>query len=221
MYFMNRESYEENNKLLIQFEESVDKFLTEMAVRKPEEFINLYNEIMMIDNVSEVIQYNEAMNILEGVVKDTVKSVNGTASRVDKKVNEKYFNLVDKVKRSIVDNTRENIINQRIKITTIIKAAIGFGLAWAINPAIAVLGAFIGKAIKKGLTQREKNLILADLKRELEICEEKIKDADASGDRKKKYELMRLRNELKRNIEKVRYGRLAGVVGAADVSSNN
>ena len=44
-----------------------------------------------------------------------------------------------------------------------------------------------------------------ELKNELEIVEEKLRDAESSGDRKAKYNLIRIRQKMKSEIERIRY----------------
>ena len=48
--------------------------------------------------------------------------------------------------------------------------------------------------------------MLSELIQELEILDEKIKDADSDNDRKKKYQYMRLRNQMKKTIAVLRAG---------------
>ena len=52
-------------------------------------------------------------------------------------------------------------------------------------------------------TFRIRNEMIGELKAELEIIEEKIRDADHAGDRAAKYKLMRFRNELKKKLIRV------------------
>ena len=52
-------------------------------------------------------------------------------------------------------------------------------------------------------TFRIRNEMIGELKAELEIIEEKIRDADHVGDRAAKYKLMRFRNELKKKLIRV------------------
>ena len=44
-----------------------------------------------------------------------------------------------------------------------------------------------------------------NLKNELEIVNEKIEDAKSENDKKAKYELMRIRNKLVKDIERIEY----------------
>ena len=101
---------------------------------------------------------------------------------------------------------RKEILTGKIKFSTILKHAVAFGTAAYVSPVIAALGAVIWLARRHLLKKRQKDLLLKDLKTELEIIEEKIEDAKQDGDKVKKYQYIRLRNEVKRSIEKLRYG---------------
>ena len=45
--------------------------------------------------------------------------------------------------------------------------------------------------------------MIGEIKQEIEIIQEKIKDADAAGDKAAKYKLMRLKNELQKKLLRV------------------
>ncbi|MEI2419563.1 hypothetical protein V6O07_04760, partial [Arthrospira platensis SPKY2] len=94
-----------------------------------------------------------------------------------------------------------------IKLSKIIKSAVAVGAAWAINPAIGAVTAIAGFAVSKKMDAREKDRLISEIKEELLIVEEKIKDADSNGDKKQKYQLIRLKNSLERSIKRIQYGR--------------
>lgn len=58
--------------------------------------------------------------------------------------------------------------------------------------------------ISKRAKEFERKKLLSELKRELEIVDEKIKDADGSGDREKKYQLMRVKHKLETDIDRIK-----------------
>ena len=71
--------------------------------------------------------------------------------------------------------------------------------------AIVAIGILVGVAIDKKIDAKHRRRILNDLKAELEIVNEKIEDAKSENDRKAKYELMRIRNKLINDIERIEY----------------
>ena len=85
-----------------------------------------------------------------------------------------------------------------------ISKAAGIGLAWAISPTLAAITFAVNFVLYKKKDVKERILLLRTLKREREIVEEKIKDADSLSDRKQKYELMRLKSKLDTDIDKIK-----------------
>ena len=51
---------------------------------------------------------------------------------------------------------------------------------------------------------RIRNELVRELETELSVCEEKINDANAKGDEREKYRLMRIRDRLKTEITRVK-----------------
>lgn len=115
-------------------------------------------------------------------------------------------NSVNKVKQSYRNDMRDEIIEDktRIKLSRIIRKAITAPVGIVAAPAIKAISAITGKAINSP-KEKERRLILRELEEELEIVEEKIEDSRGDSDKEKKYQLMRIRNQLKRDIERIRF----------------
>ena len=137
--------------------------------------------------------------VQEGVT-DTIKTADKRASD---KIDSASKGVVETIKQITVGDTQEEIINNKTKVSSVVKKAITLGTGWVIAPTITLLGAFTYAILRKKLKKEEKQKILADLKLELELCETKIQDAESAGEKEKKYQLIRLRNELKRSIHKI------------------
>lgn len=197
MYFYNKHEYELYNEDHRKLSESLDLLFEKYIEKDIYGFINFYNECMFIDENYDSI-------ISEGKLRQIADKTKVANKKVDDKVDSSFQPIINSVKRSIIGQTREEIIQNNVKVSKIIRRCLVTGGLWMINPAIALLKIFITKALRQKLKTEEREKILADLKRELAICEEKIRDADSSGDKSKKYELMRLKNELERSIQRVR-----------------
>lgn len=115
-------------------------------------------------------------------------------------------NSVNAVKQSYRNDMRDEIIEDktRIKLSRIIRKAITAPVAIVAAPAIKAISAITGKAIHSP-KEKERLLILRELEEELEIVEEKIEDSRGDSDKEKKYQLMRIRNQLKRDIARIRF----------------
>lgn len=185
--------------------------MNEITINSYIEKINLYAEEVVTlirkyddeDFLSEDFLTENGSRV--AIAKNTISKVKRANKVASDKVDTVFDRLIKDTRKAIIGQSREEIINNRIKVSTIIKKAILTGTSFYINPALGLLTTFVQLCVRGRLKIREKNRILADLKAELEICEEKIRDAEADNDRKKKYELMRVRREIQRSIEKIRY----------------
>ena len=85
--------------------------------------------------------------------------------------------------------------------------AIGATVGAHFAPAALATGiAFVGFiASDKYLDRKERAKILKELEDEIAICNEKIDDSRGDDNKQKKYELMRIRNDLQRQRDKIRY----------------
>lgn len=150
---------------------------------------------------------DEAVTSARKVAKDVQHKVVQT----DKKVSSKLDGFVDDVKSNakklLLPDAKEDIIKDTMPpLSKLIKQACVIGAAWAINPAVAAITALTVVMASNKVRRDARRKILAELKEELEMVEEKIKDAESKGDNKSKYQLMRLRNKLKTSIERIKYG---------------
>lgn len=152
-----------------------------------------------------------------------------------KKAFDPVFNLisgtVNKMKEMDKKERTERIItgNYRFKLTSLIKKGI---IALAVGSAAKAGGSVIGKvavgaikvtaghlgtvilaaigllvavALDKKADKKRRQEILVDLKNELKIVEEKIEDAKGDGNKAEKYQLMRIQQQLKKDIERITY----------------
>lgn len=83
-------------------------------------------------------------------------------------------------------------------------AAIEYGTAYHINIALVPV-TFLIRYIHHSGDRRIRNELVRELHTELKICDEKINDANANGDRQEKYRLMRIRDKLDAEVSRVRY----------------
>ena len=88
----------------------------------------------------------------------------------------------------------------RKKIFKNLKLSILYGTAASTNLALLPI-TLVLRSFSKEKDLRIRNDLIEDLKTEISICEEKINDA--ADDKKKKYELMRIRDRLKKELRRV------------------
>ena len=137
--------------------------------------------------------------------------------RLDDKASDVVNRKLDGIINTGRDLAREKIVEGRpaVKISRFIRNGImalagATGAATLLGPAAAAVIVAIGLYCKKNLTkkteEREKKRILLELETNLKITREKIEDAKAENDRKKKYQLMRIEATLEKEITRIKYG---------------
>ena len=105
-----------------------------------------------------------------------------------------------KVKERMADPQQRkgllNAIRKAIRIGALAKAGLLF------NPIILFL-TVTKKIGDNKKSYRIRNEMIGELKTEMEVIDEKIKDADAAGDKNAKYKLMRFKNEINKKLLRV------------------
>ena len=113
------------------------------------------------------------------------------------------FGKLDKLNK---EERVEAIVNggMRKKLSTLIRTAIVVGGASAFGPAAAAIALFVSVSTRRKSDVRLKHQMIVELEAELKVAREKIRDAESAGDKKRKYELMRIENELEQSIERIK-----------------
>lgn len=118
-------------------------------------------------------------------------------------------NTFSKMKSADTEERRNLIIKGNIvpKITRWIRRGLVIGaIGGLMNPIIAGISLLTYIATDKHFDRKEKAKILRELKSELEIVEEKIEDSRGDDKKQNKYELMRIRTKLRKDIERIELG---------------
>lgn len=71
------------------------------------------------------------------------------------------------------------------------------------GPVLAIIAWVISIVVDRATDQKDRNVLIGQLKDEIEIVEEKIQMAERNGDDKAKIELIRLRQKLAREYERI------------------
>ena len=149
-----------------------------------------------------------------GTVKRVATSVNKVTDPLVNAIN----NTLDKIKKEDYDKRRNRIITgqYRFKLFNFLSKgvltiaggkAIGAAVGGAslVNPLIGVISALTAIAIDKRLDDRARKKVLSELESELKIVEEKLEDAKGDGKREEKYQLMRIKQKLEKDIDRIKY----------------
>ena len=169
---------------------------------KPESDNPIRDTMMDIDRkVSEGIG---SLKRGAGKVRQTARAITKPFKRVlnfiDTQIEKWRDSNENDIKEQLADPHQSNSLIKAFKSAVKYGAIYKAGLL--LNPI------FIFLAAAKHLDSRNnkfriRNEMIGELKTELQVLEEKIKDADANGDKKAKYQMMRLKNELTKKLIRV------------------
>lgn len=127
-----------------------------------------------------------------------------------KKAGGRFTSLVgstlDKLNQMQKEERLEAVLQggMRRRASTLIRTAIMSGAVWAINPALGMITLLTSATLHRRSDQRLKQEMIREYEGELKLVREKIRDAESAGDRKTKYNLMRIENHLEQSIERVK-----------------
>ena len=159
---------------------------------------NAYLTEMNFTNTIKLAINNLKRNALK--LKDKEKQV---SSSIDVAAN----NVTKGLEKAITNDNREAVIRGSIipSASKCIKLALATGAAWAINPAVAVIGAIGAFACSKKLQAKERQIILDDIEIELKMCERYLRKAEDDGDMKKVRQMEIMQRNLIRQQQRIKY----------------
>ena len=173
---------------------------------KPESDHPIKDTLTDIDRGLTKVQQGAKKKVqdIQNVGKAFVKPFARTASWINNMVNRWRDMDETKAKEKLADpHARKNLFHA-------IKTAIAGGsllkAGLLLNPVFLALSAY-KLATEKGRDFRMRNEMIGELKAEIEIIEEKIRDADSKRDYKAKYQLMRFKNEINKKLLRVGGGK--------------
>lgn len=156
-----------------------------------------------------------------GAGRTAVKNVKRVATPINKIADpfvNAMNNTINKIKQMDADERRNRIITgqYRFKLFNFLTKGI-MGLATGqliaglvtsssvVNPIITIIGVITAIAIDRYVDRKARKTILRDLEGELKLVNEKIEDARSDNSRKEKYELMRIKHKLEKDIERIKF----------------
>ncbi len=184
------------------------------------------NELLRLSNRYDEVLYDRialeaggmkkaALKLDEKARKATSKMRDKTgdvsrSANIAKKAGGRFANLVSSTLAKLDQMQKEERLEavlqggMRRRLSTLIRTAILTGGAAAIHPALGAITLLTSATLHKKSDMRLKQEMIREYEAELKLTREKIRDAEAAGDRKKKYELMRIENHLEQNIERIK-----------------
>lgn len=150
------------------------------------------------------INQNCPMN--EGIVnkaKETAKKAYVASQHASRAFDELIMKKVKQAREKRRNKKHAEMVGEALRINDELKRllrSLGIGL---FSPALGVITWVISVVIDRATDKKDRDILVGQLKDEMEIVEEKISIAERNGDDKGKIELMRIRQKLRREYERI------------------
>lgn len=142
----------------------------------------------------------------EGIVnkgKEAIKVAKVQSLKADRAFNDFIMNKVREIRRNRRNRRHAEIVGESLRINAYLKRILkALGLS-VINPAIGVVSFVVDTLIDEKTKVKDRKILIQQIQDELEIMDEKISIADRNGDEKGKIELMRGKQKLQREYQRI------------------
>lgn len=142
----------------------------------------------------------------EGIInkgKEAIKVAKVKSLKADRAFNDFVMSKVREIRRNRRNRRHAEIVGESLRINAYLKRilkALGLGV---INPAIGVISFIVDTLIDEKTKVKDRKILIQQIQDELEIIDEKISIADRNGDEKGKIELMRGKQKLQREYQRI------------------
>lgn len=165
----------------------------------------LKDSSICVNSITEDTSMTNKLKLSAEKLKKTAANLSDKEKMMSKRIDGSMESLRRNIEKSLTTDNREAIIKGQVvpSASKIIKMAITGGVAWMINPAIAVIGAIGSLAMSKKLQKKERQLLLDEINIELEMCEKYLKIAEEKDDMKATRELLQIQKRLQREKARI------------------
>jgi len=147
------------------------------------------------------------MKMAQAKLKDNMQKLSDKDKSVSRQLDFAVDQMVQKMQRSVTNDNREAVIKGSLipSASKALKIALVSGAAFAVAPAIAIIGVLGGIAASKHATDKERQYILDEIDVESKVVEKKIQLADRSDDMASMEELLKIQQKLRREKSRIQY----------------
>ena len=140
-------------------------------------------------------------------LRKSAQNLSDKEKAISKQIDISVDTLSKNAERALVSSNREAVIKGTIipSASKCIKGALITGAAWAVSPAIAVIGLLGAIGTSKKLQSKERQLILDDIEIELNMCERYMKMAEQKDDMQAQRHILQTQRELLRQKQRLQY----------------
>lgn len=148
----------------------------------------------------------EAAIINEGIVsnaKERAKQIMVAHKKAENEFDEFVTRKVKKIREERRNKKHAEMVGEALRINREIKRLLRSGAIGILNPAWGAISFIVSVVYDRATDKRDRAVLVGQLKDELEIVEEKIQMAERNGDEKARIELIRFRQKLHREYERI------------------
>lgn len=161
--------------------------------------------LWIIENAEMYITGQKEM-LQESIVNDAkekIKEQNVRRKKAERNFDEFVMKKVRELRANRRNRKHAEMVGEALRINREIKKLLVAGGVYLVSPAVAVIGYLCSILYDRQTDYKDRAILLGQIKDELEIIEEKISMAERNGDDKAKVDLIRCRQKLLREYERI------------------
>lgn len=197
------------NDNISKLENSSYSYSTSNTARDAMMYLACLNELTKIksDNYIMEMDFSNTIKLAVNNLKRDAIKLSDKEKQMSNSIDIAANNVSKSLENAVKNGNREAVIRGSMipSASKCIKLALAAGVAWAINPAVAVIGAIGAFACSKKMQAKERQLVLDDIEIELKMCERYMRAAEDEGDMKKIRQIEVIQRNLERQRQRIKY----------------
>lgn len=163
--------------------------------------------VSLLESADDWIQSRtDSILLSEGIInnaKEAAKSAAVAVAKAKREFNDVIMRKVRKMKEERRNRKHAEMVGDALRLNHEIARLMKTGGLFVISPAISAIYFIISIVYDRATDKEDRAVLVGQLKDELEIIEEKINMAERNGDDKARIELIRSRQKLEREYERI------------------
>ena len=197
------------NDNILKLETANNSYITTSTTKDAMHYLQCLNEIAKIKSDSYIMEmdFTNSIKLAIKQLKANAVKLKDKDKQISSTIDVAANNTAKSIENALMNGNREAVIKGSMipSASKCIKAAIMAGVAWAVNPAVAVIGAIGAFACSKKMQKKERQLVLDDIEIELKMCERYLRQAEDEGDMKKVRQIEIIQRNLERQKQRIQY----------------
>lgn len=170
-------------------------------------YLTAVQESLQKDNYILTEGFKEDLKLASIKLKDTARGLVDKEKQLSRTIDANMNTFGRAAERAFMNDNREAVIRGSLipSASKCIKGAIMTGAAWAVSPALAVIGVLGYIGVSKNMQAKERQLILDEIEIELQMNEKYLRIAEDNNDMKATRELLKIQRDLQRQRQRIKY----------------